>query len=71
MGIVSGYELHLYCDNANSEHAYKEFPHEYCDQRKSLCFKAARSDGWALNEKNNTAVCPKCSGKKRKGRRSK
>jgi len=63
--IVGCYSLHLYCDMKNDDHDYFEFPHEYDHELGSVCRKEAKNDGWIL-KKDGTAICPKCSGKKRK-----
>lgn len=43
---------------------------EKCDQYfsdsknpKSECFKQARKDGWKINLKERTCICPKCNKK--------
>lgn len=61
--IVGGYTLDLYCDRESKAHEYKEFPHEYTAELGSVTRRNARRDGWVLNMKEGTAICPKCSGK--------
>ena len=67
--IVGCYTLDLYCDNAGEYpdgiHEYKEFPREFTDEYGSKCRKMARKEGWTLNLKDGTALCPKCSGVKK------
>lgn len=66
--IVGCYVLDLYCDNQGDYpdgiHEYNEFPRSYHDEFGSKCRKAARRDGWKLNLKEGTAICPKCNEKK-------
>lgn len=65
--IVGCYTLDLYCDNAKPQdgiHEWNEFPHQFFDEFGSTCRSNARKAGWLLSEKR--ALCPKCSGKKRK-----
>lgn len=70
--IVSGYSLHLYCDNHDdlTKHGpwawNSEFPVLYFDEERAKCYRDARLDGWRINIKKGTALCPKCSGKKPK-----
>lgn len=65
--IVSGYTLDLYCDRENKAHEYKEFPHQFVHELRSVAWKQARRAGWILNKKEGIAVCPKCSRKAAKG----
>ena len=65
MTIASGYTLELYCDLLNSNHEWREFPHEYASDEKNCkaaCFRQARKDGWKIT-RDRQAICPKCSGK--------
>lgn len=65
--IVGCYTLDLYCDNEgkfpDGIHEHKEFPRKFTDEHGSRCRKMAREEGWKLNLKDGTALCPKCSGK--------
>ena len=71
--IVGCYTLDLYCDDPNETHekidfmhsAGGEFPHQYTAAYGSQCRAQARRDGWTLNLQKNTAICPKCHGKKK------
>lgn len=62
--IVSGYSLDLYCDRENPDHAWNEFPHDFSSESKRVCFKAALAAGWII-KRDGTAICPKCSGKRK------
>ena len=59
MTIAGCYTLHLYCDNANGNHAWGEFPHELTHELGSSCRKEARRRGWVFH-RNGTVTCPKC-----------
>ncbi len=61
--IVGSYVLQLYCQEDNPEHGRDEFPHEYTAEFGAACRKAARQEGWILNLKEHTAICPKCKEK--------
>lgn len=63
--IVGGYSLHLYCDN-NKGHRLNDSSSkaEYDDIKESFCFAKAKSDGWKIDRKNGTAICPTCRKKK-------
>jgi hypothetical protein len=67
--IVGCYSLELYCENQpdrqkpDSVHGYEEFPSVYAAQRREDCERAARKDGWMINNKTGVCLCPKCSGK--------
>ncbi len=73
------YGLDLYCDNANGAkdsldsalidehgHRYNEFPHQYTHELGSVCRAMARLAGWVVR-KDGSAICPKCSGKRKPG----
>ena len=74
--IVGGYTLDLYCDNVlgkeknlfgglnGDAHKYHEFPHNYGGETRQEAERAARKDGWTINNKAGTCLCPKCSGKR-------
>lgn len=70
--IVSGYTLDLYCENREFKGLNGEYPYHrgeyiagpdatYFDESRKNCWAAARKDGWKLNTKNRTAICPKCA----------
>lgn len=60
------YGLDLYCDNEDApDHVYDEFPHQYTDELGSVCRAKARRAGWVIR-KDGTAICPKCSGKRKR-----
>ena len=62
--IVSGYSLDLYCNTCGERG-------QYCSDLKN-CYhqvrKDAKMDGWKLEEADNLAYCPRCSGTKPKKR---
>ena len=63
------YSLHLYCRYENPDHALDEFPHEYDDaQTYGEAAKNARKKGWILH-RDNTATCPKCAARLKRGGR--
>jgi len=73
--IVRGYALDLYCENAHElrgtgydgdVHDYNEFPATYVGETRQECVKAARKNGWIINIKAGTCICPKCNNKKMK-----
>jgi hypothetical protein len=45
-------------------HVWGEFPKNYTDELGSRCRRSARRAGWIL-KKDGTAICPKCSRKKK------
>lgn len=67
--IAGCYTLDLYCQHFmkvrdildDKTHVYGEFPHQYTDERGSVCRQMARSEGWKLNLKTGEALCPKCN----------
>lgn len=71
--IVRGYSLDLYCNNAEKYsnmygsgrgediHEFNEFPKNYFGESRQECVRAARSDGWKINLKAGTCICPKCN----------
>jgi hypothetical protein len=59
--IIGCYSLDLYCCRKNPAHKHSEFPHNYTAETGGECRKDARKDGWKLNLRDQTAVCPKCS----------
>ena len=72
--IVGCYTLDLYCDRfsvspgeVTDEHGhwYNEFPHQFTAELGSECRAKAKQRGWKLNLKDGTALCPKCSGKRK------
>lgn len=66
--VVSGYTLDLYCDKegcCGGEYKRSETVTTYYHELRSECRAKARRDGWILRQ-DNTCVCPKCSGKKKK-----
>lgn len=65
MQYAAGYYLDLYCERVNVEHAFDEFPHQFYGETFGECAKEARSRGWVIKKPTRTAVCPKCSGKRR------
>ena len=58
--IVGGYALHLYCDHPKHPRNYRFLDAEYGSESGSYCRQKARKDGWLLNLKENTAICPEC-----------
>ena len=68
MGYASGYTLDLYCDNGNQwpdgAHAFREFPHTFLGETWGGVAGEARAKGWLIRNRENYALCPKCSGKK-------
>lgn len=67
------YSLDLYCDKVGPNlpgraddgvHAWSEFPHQYSNESGSACREQARRKGWVIKN-DGTAICPKCSGKRR------
>ena len=65
MTITGYYCLEIYCDfpaceeiseNPNINHPAEEM---ICRDSRRECILSARSDGWVLNLKNNTSLCPK------------
>ena len=63
------YDLALYCDHENDEHGLDEFPHEIVEfQTRREAYSHARKAGWKLH-KDNTATCPKCVKRIKKGPR--
>jgi hypothetical protein len=70
--IVGCYTLDLYCDNPFHLDVYGEFPDQYFDEYGSVCMRQARNRGWLFTKDKNTgeriAICPRCSGKKKKGK---
>jgi hypothetical protein len=74
--IVGCYSLDLYCNVAKYDgdifgsgcdgiHEFREFPKTYTSERREDCERAAREDGWMINNNTGICLCPKCSGKKR------
>jgi hypothetical protein len=59
---AGGYSLDLYCDHANTDHGWNEFPHNFYGQTFGECAKAARQTGWTIR-RTRTATCPKCNGR--------
>lgn len=68
--IAGCYSLDLYCENSDHKsrtwpdkhgHAWGEFPHQYTDERGSVCRAMARKAGWKLDRRAGTALCPKCN----------
>jgi hypothetical protein len=60
--IASGYALDLYCDKQEAPgHHYNEFPHQYSDEHRAECRRRAKQDGWKINWRKGTAICPKCA----------
>ena len=74
MSIIGCYTLDLYCENSKVMcgmpdelgHVYNEFPHQYISEMGSTARREARQDGWKLDMEAQTALCPRCSGKKPK-----
>ena len=56
------YSLDLYCETGNNAHKWDEFPHNYTDEKGSVCRAAARKAGWIIR-RNGDAICPKCNPK--------
>lgn len=68
--IVRGYSMDLYCENAHELrgtgyggdiHDYNEFPKTYAGETRAECVREARADGWKINIKAGTCICPKCT----------
>lgn len=47
---------------------HDEFPHQFIGETFAECARAAQRRGWVLHQRDRTATCPKCSGKKRRPR---
>ena len=71
MGIVAGYEIHLYCDAQIVCDGYGD-PDKFAGDTKKEAKKAARNHGWSINERRDAngasegrgrAVCPYCNEK--------
>lgn len=68
MPIVSGYTIHLYCENEEMHrygHSYDDFNNEYFAEGRNCYTKArvlAKRDGWIL-KRDGRAFCPDCSKK--------
>jgi hypothetical protein len=65
--IVGCYTMDLYCDAADWQappHEFFEFPHQFHAETYGECARQARRRGWRLT-RDDRAICPKCSGKKR------
>lgn len=66
------YSLDLYCDNftgAKDEvHGFGKFPWQYTAETGGECRSEARKAGWIVRG-DGSAICPKCSGKKAKGKK--
>jgi hypothetical protein len=62
--IVGCYSLHLYCDNEDAEHPYREFPHTFTGELGRKCRQEARRAGWTI--RGTKAYCPLCNGKPKK-----
>ena len=60
---ASGYTLDLYCDHHNDDHGFNAGPTTYFGETFAECAKQARKEGWVLH-KDQTATCPKCTGRK-------
>lgn len=58
--MVGCYTLDLYCDRDSLRHKYGEFPHQYTGKTESSCRRQARLDGWRLNLRTGTDICPAC-----------
>lgn len=70
--IVGGYSLDLYCENLDGDTCKNPrpkdgltHPAEYYSQTFGECARMAREDGWRLNRKKGTAICPWCTGKRK------
>jgi hypothetical protein len=70
MGMVGGYELHLYCDVCadDSRDGATSGCVPYAGETEADCFRQARLDGWIINRRGSTreggcgighCVCPK------------
>ena len=65
--IVCGYDLHLYCENHESEpdkHTWVQWPDVFGGGTKAEAFRDARAKGWRINERENKAYCPNCKRKR-------
>jgi hypothetical protein len=67
MVVIGCYTLDLYCDACEEQGtpSWKIFSAQYTADRREETIRAARNDGWIVNENRNRAVCPVCSRKKR------
>jgi hypothetical protein len=61
--IVGCFQLDLYCDYENGNHAFKAFPVTYTGETRSRCMQQARNSGWTFwkVEGELKARCPLCS----------
>jgi hypothetical protein len=68
--IVGCYSLHLYCDglpNCKNRNCRPGAggdsvpPAEYSGQTRGECSAKARRQGWRLNPRTDTALCPACA----------
>jgi len=66
MAVIGCYTLDLYCDACDERGvpSWKIASAQYTADRREDTIRAARSEGWIVNENRNRAVCPVCSGKK-------
>jgi hypothetical protein len=64
-GTRREYYLWLTCDNYMENDGIHEDDNEteYLDNTGAQCKRAAIEDGWILDFKNYTAICPKCTKK--------
>jgi hypothetical protein len=62
--IVSGYALHLYCnneDNCEFGHEWESASAEYTGETYGQCAKLARAKGWRVSRDRTRCVCPDCA----------
>lgn len=71
--IVGCYTLDLYCETEGCPMSRctrsgedMRAPASYNDELGSTCRRRARRDGWRLDLREGTALCPKCADEKRK-----
>lgn len=68
--IVGVYSLDLYCENEGEYndgiHPFRYLLHSYVGETRQECFRKARANGWKLNFRKGTAICPICTRAKRK-----
>jgi hypothetical protein len=82
MAWIGGYRLELTCDRKGGDyrvgsdgvrrdtlgHVHGEFPHVFTGESGTALRSEAKRAGWVLGHKG-VAICPKCGGKVRRGRR--
>lgn len=77
--IASGYDMHLYCENDDSQsdapgrvywsHPFEEGVEQFSGETWQQCAKRARRAGWIISPNRMYAFCPLCTFVDRQGRR--